>query len=170
LLRCTKEKRARTPKSQNITAFLLEDVTPGGVYTLRYKQSSLSAGGGSVGLLKYSIVLARISPVPENCWMHEGLIFWACRGLDHGAAASGGAKRKGGDFANGTPRYAFAEAVNDGWFEGLVVVPIITPDASVTVGPFSTGAEMTPEINEHSRSALLMDAAMHDVISEVGKG
>jgi hypothetical protein len=47
-----------------------------------------------------------------------------------------------------------AEAVKDGWFAGLVVVPTTIPEASVTVGPLSTGAEMALEINEHRKSAF----------------
>ncbi len=100
--------------------------------------------------------------------MHAGLMALACRGIDHGIAASGGEKRSGGDFAKGTPRYAFAEAVKEGWLKGLVVVPITTPEASVTVGPFSTGAEMTRGINEQSRSALPTDEGIDNVILKVG--
>lgn len=37
--------------------------------------------------------------------------------------------------ANGTPRYALAYAVDPAWFAGTAVVPIITPDAMVTLGP-----------------------------------
>lgn len=45
---------------------------------------------------------------------------------------------------------------------------MMTPEARVTVGPFSTGADRTVGAKEHSNSALLKDEAMCNAIVEVG--
>ena len=55
----------------------------------------------------------------------------AFNGFDHDAGGAGGENRTGGDAANGMPRYLLTATVAEG---RIVVVPTITPDATVTVG------------------------------------
>jgi hypothetical protein len=143
-----------------MTAFLLVGVTPGGVYTFRYKQSSLSIGESASGFSKYCIFSSReASPsVPTNCCMHEGLNACAWSGDGHAGAGWGGEKRSGGDCAKGMPRYAFAAAAIVGWFEGLMVVPMRMPEAIVTegaatrasTGDSEVGAQNACGVKEHS--------------------
>jgi hypothetical protein len=85
-----------------MTGFKLEGLASGGAQTFKYKQSSLSPAGAG-GVLKYSLVLAAVAPVPNAC-RHAGANFWATRGSFHGLGAVGGANRKGGLLANGMPR------------------------------------------------------------------
>jgi hypothetical protein len=63
--------------------------------------------------------------------MHACLTWVASSGAIHGFGDTGGAKRRGGDCANGMPRNMFTTAVADG---RAVVVPIITPESRVAVG------------------------------------
>jgi hypothetical protein len=121
---------------------------------LRKRQSSLSPGGGPRGLLKYSIVNSLLVPFPENCWTHAGLRACARSGEVHADAACGGENRSGGA-AKGTPRNAFAANVTEGWFASLMVVPTMTPEATVTVGAEEedevVGAEKACGKVEHSK-------------------
>ena len=44
----------------------------------------------------------------------------------------------------------------------------MAPEASVTIGPFSTGADRTVDAKEHSKSALLTHEAICSAIVKVG--
>ena len=51
-----------------------------------------------------------------------------------------------------------------GWFVGLVVVPMITPEAIVTVGVAYAGAEVTRETSEDSKRPFRIKSKSNGVI------
>lgn len=113
-----------------------------GAKTFRYKQSSLSSGGG---LLKTAIVKFRVasgtavvslllreerSHLQLNCWMQEGLTF-VVTFRPNGLTCRGGVNRRGGEDAKGTPKNLFTGAVALG---RAVVVPTTIPPSTMAVG------------------------------------